>query len=165
VKRVLVVGGGITGLAAAYRPSRSEPPASVAALGLAPDTRFDHRDGVFWDALLPDDWREPGAHHAYQEAIIDGRGIPVGPAWCAPDEASLARELATLRVALAINGEPVDLGRYPRTRRRLRDGRVCEWVGVAATTPRPGDQEIVYTLARGAGAPSRVIVRLRVKEP
>jgi len=116
-------------------------------------------------ALLPDGWREPGAHHAYQEAIIDGRGIPIGPAWCARDEGALERELATRRVALAINGEAVDLAPYPRTRRRLRDGSVCEWVGVVATTPRPGLQRLVYTVARDAAPPSTLTVELRVKEP
>ena len=158
---VLVAGG----LVVAYRPSRREPPARLAALGLAAGTRFDYRDAVFWEALLPDGWREPGAHHAYQEAIIDGRGIPIGPAWCARDEGALERELATRRVALAINGEAVDLAAYPRTRRRLRDGSVCEWVGVVATTPRPGLQRLVYTVARDAAPPSTLTVELRVKEP
>lgn len=153
------------GLTAAYRPSRAEPPASVAALGLVPDTGFDHRDAVFWEPLLPDGWREPGAHRAYQEAIVDGRGIPVGPAWCARDDATLERELAMLRFGLAINGEPVDLARYPRTRRRLRDGALCEWVGVVTTTPRPGFQRLVYTVERAPAPPSSVTVELRVKEP
>src|SRR5213596_4426535 len=120
---------GTVGIAAAYRPSRAEPPSTVAALGLAPDTSFDHRDAVFWEALLPDGWRAPGTHHTYQEAIVDGRGIPLGPAWCA------------------------------------RDGSICEWVGVAATTPRPGLQELSYTLERDSLPPSAIIVRLRVKEP
>jgi hypothetical protein len=153
------------GLDAAWRPSRAEPPVGVAALGLVPDTRFDYRDAVFWEPLLPNDWREPGAHAAYQEAIVDGRGIPLGPAWCARDAAALGREQAALRFGLGINGEPVDLARYPRTRRRMRDGSLCEWVAVTAATPRPGVQELVYTLERGAGAASRVTVQLRVKEP
>ncbi|MGH7275990.1 MAG: hypothetical protein ACREIY_03045 [Candidatus Rokuibacteriota bacterium] len=155
----------VVGLTAAYRPSRAEPPAGAATLGLAPDTSFDYRDAVFWEPLLPEDWREPGAHSAYQEAIIDGHGIPLGPAWCARDEGALAPELATLRFGLAINGEPVDLSRYPRTRRRMRDGSVCEWVGVRAATPRPGLQELVYTLERESAPPSRITVQLRVKEP
>jgi hypothetical protein len=158
---VLVAGGLVT----AYRPSRTEPPARLAALGLAAEARFDYRDAVFWEALLPDGWREPGAHHAYEEAILDGRGIPVGPAWCARDEGTLGRELTTLSVALAINGEAVDLAPYPRTRRRLRDGSVCEWVGVVATTPRPGLQRLVYTVKRDAAPPSTVTVELRVKDP
>jgi hypothetical protein len=153
------------GLAAAYRPSRAEPPARVAALGLVPETGFDYRDAVFWEALLPDGWREPGAHTAYQEAIVDGHGIPLGPAWCAPDAPALAHELAALSFGLAINGEVVDLARYPRTRRFTRDGALCEWIAVTATTPRPGFQELVYTLRRGAAPPSRITVRLRVKEP
>src|SRR5437867_5373360 len=156
---------GTVGIAAAYRPSRAEPPSTVAALGLAPDTSFDHRDAVFWEALLPDGWRAPGTHHTYQEAIVDGRGIPLGPAWCARDGAGLARELAGTRFTLSINGEPVDLARYPRARRRTRDGSICEWVGVAATTPRPGLQELSYTLERDSLPPSAIIVRLRVKEP
>jgi hypothetical protein len=155
----------VLGLAAAYRPSRAEPPATVAALGLVADTAFDYRDAVFWEALLPEDWREPGAHSAYQEGIIDGPGIPLGPAWCARDERALTRELATLRFELAINGVPVDLARYPRTRRRMRDGSACEWVGVRAATPRPGFQELVYTVERESARPSRITVRLRVKEP
>jgi len=153
------------GLAAAYRPSGAEPPASVAALGLAPDIGFDYRDAVFWEALLPDGWREPGEHHAYQEAIIDGRGIPLGPAWCARDEAGLARELATMRFALSINGEPVALAGYPRMRRRMRDGSPCEWVGVVATTPLPGFQELRYTAERDSLPPTSITVQLRVKEP
>ena len=153
------------GLAAAYRPSRAEPPASVATLGLAPDVGFDYRDGVFWEALLPDDWREPGTHRAYQEAIVDGHGIPIGPAWCARDEATLERELGTLRFGLAINGEPVDLARYPTTRRRMRDGAVCQWIGVSAASPRPGFQELVYTVERDALPLSSITVKLNVKEP
>lgn len=153
------------GLAAAWRPSRAEPPADLAALGLVPDTAFDHRDAVFWAPLLPDDWRAPGAHVSYQEAIVDGRGIPLGPAWCAGDAPALERELAALRLGLVINGEPVDLARYPRTRRRMRDSSLCEWVAVTAATPRPGFQQLVYTLERGTGAASRVAVQLRVKEP
>src|SRR5207245_10889138 len=94
------------GLPAAYRPSGVEPPASVAALGLAPDIGFDYPDAGFWEGLLPDGWREAGEHHAYQEAIIDGHGIPLGPAGGARDEPGLARELATMRFALSINGEP-----------------------------------------------------------
>ena len=153
------------GLAAAYRPSRAEPPASVATLGLAPDIGFDYRDAVFWEALLPDDWREPGTHRAYQEAIVDGHGIPIGPAWCARDEATLERELGTLRFGLAINGEPVDLARYPTTRRRMRDGAVCQWIGVSAASPRPGFQELVYTVERDALPLSSITVKLNVKEP
>jgi hypothetical protein len=153
------------GLVAAYRPSRAEPPTSVAALGLAPDTRFDYRDAVFWEALLPDGWREPGERHGYQEAIIDGHGIPIGPSWCAQNETSLAEELARVRVTLTVNGEPVDLARYPRTRRRMRNGSLCEWVAVAAMTARPGLQRLLYTLERDAAPSSRVTIQLRVKEP
>jgi hypothetical protein len=153
------------GLVAAYRPSRAEPPASVAALGLTPDTTFDYRDAVFWEALLPDGWKAPGAHSAYQEAIVDGRGIPLGPAWCASNASALERELLTRRFRLTINGEPVDLTRYPRTRRRMPDGTLCVWVAVSAATPRPGFQELVYTIERGLAPPSRLTVRLRVKEP
>jgi hypothetical protein len=155
----------ILGIASAYRPSRAEPPASVAAFGLAADTAFDYRDTVFWEALLPDGWRAPGDHRAYQEAIVDGREIPLGPAWCARDGAGLTRELETSRFTLSLNGERVDLARYPRTRHRTRDGSLCEWVGVAATTPRPGVQELRYTLEREALPPSTITVRLRVKEP
>ena len=153
------------GVVAAYRPSRAEPPASVSALGLTPDTTFDYRDAVFWEALLPDGWREPGTHSAYQEAIVDGRGIPLGPAWCAPNAPALERELLTRRFRLAINGELVDLASYPRTRRRMPDGTLCVWVAVSAATPRPGFQELVYTIERGPAPPSRLTVRLRVKEP
>lgn len=120
---------------------------------------------VFWEALLPDDWREPGTHRAYQEAIVDGHGIPIGPAWCARAEATLERELGTLRFGLAINGEPVDLARYPTTRRRMRDGAVCQWIGVSAASPRPGFQELVYTVERDALPLSSITVKLNVKEP
>jgi hypothetical protein len=59
----------------------------------------------------------------------------------------------------------VDLARYPRTRRRMRDGSLCEWIGVTATTPRPGFQELRYTVERDALPPSTIVMRLRVKEP
>ena len=138
--------------------------------GAAGDERDETRAGLTFKVIdgwgtLPDGWRAPGAHAAYQQAIVDGRGIPVGPTWCGKDEAALGRELATVRVALAINGEAVDLRHYPRTRRRTRDGSVCEWVGVSVTAPRPGFQALVYTVERDGAAPSRVTVRLRVKEP
>jgi hypothetical protein len=163
------------GAFSAYRPSRLDPPAPVARLGLAADTSFDHRDATFWTALLPDDWERPGPHETYQEAIIDGRPVPLGPAWCGRDDATLTRTLASVRFGLAINGEPVALDRFPRVRQRLRDGRSCEWVGVAATTPRPGDQRLVYELEYRTAVESsvgivgpgttRVVITLRVKEP
>ena len=170
---VLVVVG--VGLVSAYRPSRIEPPATVAALGLAPDTAFDYRDAVFWEAQLPDEWRRLGIHQAYQEAIIDGRPVPVGPAWCAPDESTLEHDLARIRFGLSINGEPVTLERYPKVWRRMRGGDSCHWVGVSATTPRPGHQRLVYVIRYEAPVKTRagwvgpgtstVIVTLVVKEP
>lgn len=165
----------VIGVIGAYRPSRAEPPAPVAALGLTPDTAFDHRDATFWDPLLPDGWRQPGIHRAYQEAIIDGHPIPMGPAWCAADEGVLEHDLAIIRVGLSINGEPVPLERYPAVRRRTRGGDHCRWIGVSAATPRPGRQELVYTLHYEASVTTRdgalgpgtttVVVELVVKEP
>jgi hypothetical protein len=154
----------VVGLGTAYRPSPSEPPASPASLALAPDTAFDYRDAVFWPALLPDGWQEPGVRRAYQEAIVDGRGVPLGPAWCAADEGALEAEWGQVRFALAINGEAVLLDGYPRVERRLRDGRACRWIAVSARAPRPGRQELVYTIQNGAGV-STVIVDLRIKAP
>ena len=152
------------GLLGSYRPSRAEPPAKVAALGLAADTAFDYRDAVFWPVLLPDDWKEPGVHRTYQEGIIDGRPFPLGPAWCAPDERALEADLARIRLVLTINGEAVGLDGFPAVRRRMRDGQHCQWIGLSATTPRPGLQELVYTIEDGSRA-STVIVDLRIKEP
>ena len=169
---LVVVGVGLIG---AYRPSRIEPPAMVAALGLKPDSVFDYRDAVFWEAQLPDNWRQPGIHQTYQEGIIDGRPFPVGPAWCAPDELTLEHDLARIRFGLSINGEPITLERYPGVRRRARGGDYCHWVGVSATTPRPGRQQLVYLIGYEAPVKTRdgwigpgtatVIVELVVKEP
>lgn len=153
------------GLAAAWCPSPAESPAPVALLELRADTAFDHRDAVIWPGLLPDDWQAPGTREVYMEAIIDGRAFPIGPGWCAADEAALARELAAMRFALSVNGEPVALDGYPRARQRLRDGRVCEWVAVSAATPRPGLQVLDYALAPAPGRVARLRVRLAVKAP
>lgn len=163
------------GAIAVYRPSRAEPPAPVAALGLTPDTAFDYRDAIFWDALLPNGWYRPGIHRTYQEGIVDGRPFPVGPAWCAPDEATLEHDLARMRFGLSINGEPVPLERYPTVRRRTRGGDHCRWIGVSAATPWPGRQELVYTIQYEAPVQTRegviglgtttVIVELVVKAP
>lgn len=165
----------LVGLAASYRPSRGGASARLADLGLAADTTFDYRDAVFWEAQLPDDWREPGVHRTYQEGIVDGRPFPIGPAWCAPDQTTLARELDGIRFGLSINGEAVALERYPRVARWSRGGEVCQWVAVSAFTPRPGRQALVYELRYGEGAgvgdrrrrpgTSVVAVDLVVKEP
>jgi hypothetical protein len=163
------------GAFAAYRPSRLEPPAPVARLGLAADTGFDYRDATFWPALMPDDWERPGTHGTYQEAIVDGRPVPLGPAWCSRSDAMLTHTLANVRFGLVINGDPVPLEHFPRVRRRLRDGSHCEWIGVSSTTPRPGDQHVVYDLEYripveslagivGPGT-TRIVVALRMKEP
>jgi hypothetical protein len=42
----------------------------------------------------------------------------------------------------------------------MRDGALCEWVGVTAATPRPGFQTLVYRVGR-----STLVVDLRVKDP
>jgi hypothetical protein len=176
-RRVLVAMLVVTsvGLAGAYRPSRAAPPATVANLTLAPDADFAEGDAIFWEAQLPDGWRQPGTHRTYQEGIVDGRPFPVGPAWCAADEATLARDLDRLRLGLAINGERVALEDFPSVRRRSRSARVCQWVAVSATTPRPGRQTLVYTVeyASALSAPegtlgpgvSTVVIDLTVKEP
>jgi hypothetical protein len=46
----------------------------------------------------------------------------------------------------------------------MRDGQHCQWIGLSATSPRPGLQELVYTIEDGSRA-STVIVDLRIKEP
>jgi hypothetical protein len=162
------------GLVAAYRPSRMEPPATVASLGLRGGADFDYRDAVFWEAILPDDWRSPGRHETYQEGIVDGRPFPLGPAWCAPDDAALERELPLVRFELHVNGEGVPLAGYPATRLRTADGAVCHWIGLLATTPRPGRQTLRYDvhylgpvprLGVTGPAATTVVIDLAVKEP
>ena len=169
---LLVIAGGAL---AAYRPSRVEPPATLAALGLAADPHFEPASATFVDELLPDDWRRPGDHATYQEAIIDGQPVPLGPGWCAADEAGLVRDLGRLRFGLSINGETVPLDAYPAVRRRLPNGAHCQWVAVSAVTPRPGNQQLVYTVAYSAPVETRggvvgpgtstVTITLRIKEP
>lgn len=163
------------GVLAAYRPSRVEPPATLAALGLAADLHFDPASATFVDKLLPSDWRQPGIHATYQEAIIDGRAAPLGPGWCAADEAGLVRDLGRLRFGLSINGETVGLEAYPTARRRLPNGTHCQWIAVSAFTLRPGNQQLVYTIAYSASVETRggmvgpgtstVTITLRIKEP
>lgn len=135
-----------TGLWAIYQPDGPAPPASVKDLGLVPLSRLDYREAVFWEAMQIDRWWLPGLHRAHGEGVIDGYPVPVGPGWCAADRDRLGGEAERVRFGLVINGEPVELSDYPRVRLRQRDGRFCEWVGLAISTPRPGRQRFVYTL-------------------
>jgi hypothetical protein len=135
-----------TGLWAIYQPDAPAPPASVKELGLVPLSRFDYREAVFWEVMQVERWWVPGQHRAHGEGVMDGQPVPVGPGWCVADSARLGEEMERIRFGLLINGEPVELSGYPRVRLSQRDGRVCEWVGVAASTPRPGRQRFVYTL-------------------
>ena len=136
----------LTGLWAIYQPEGPAPPATAQELGLVPMSQLDYREAVFWEAMQEDGWWLPGRHRAHSEGVIDGLPLPVGPGWCVADSGRLDDELRRIRFQLEINGEPVSLSGYPRVRLRQRDGRLCEWVGVTASTPRPGRQRFVYTL-------------------
>jgi hypothetical protein len=165
----------VAGALAAYRPAELEGSPPASALALAPHTDFDHRDAVFWEAQLPDAWRSPGEHRTYQEGIVDGRPFPLGPAWCARDEAELARQLPAVRLGLSVNGEVVPLDGFPAVLRRMRDGAVCHWIAVSAMAPRPGRYTLAYAVdyaekietdggAVGPGT-ARVVIDLAIKPP
>ncbi|MBI4240646.1 MAG: hypothetical protein HY613_02925, partial [Candidatus Rokubacteria bacterium] len=136
----------VVGLWTIYQPQGPTPPAAVKDLGLVPISRLDYREAVFWEAMHATGWWLPAVHRAYSEGVIDGQLLPVGPGWCVADPGQLGEHMAQIRFGLTINGQAVPLSDYPRVRVRQRDGRVCEWVGVAASTPQPGRQRFVYTL-------------------
>src|SRR5439155_23360 len=77
-------------------------------------------------------WPSASRIQAYSEGIIEPFPLPVGPAWCAETAVQLEAELPAVRFGLVINQEQVDLAPYRIVRLRLRDGRHCGWLGVAA---------------------------------
>lgn len=144
------------GLATTYQPQKYGPPLTVAEMRLDADAGFPVQEALFWDALIHDDWgRRPGID-IYSEGTMDGIPFPIGPAWCAGDAAQLERELPYVRFALRVNGDAVDLTRYPMARRRLHDGRECAWVGVVSRAQRASQNHFVYELTPADGAPQSV---------
>jgi hypothetical protein len=144
------------GLATTYRPQQYGPPLRVDEMRLEPDTTFPVQEALFWDAVSDDGWRRAATLDFYSEGTMDGIPLPVGPAWCADDAARLARELPHVRFALQVNGEPVELARYPVARRRLEDGRECAWIGVVSRGQRASQNRFVYTLTPLDGAPPEI---------
>ena len=131
---------------AVYRPQVFGPPMALAEFALEPASHFPVQEAVFWEAVLDEDWaREPRVEF-YSEGIIDGIPLPIGPAWCAADPAELARDVPRLRFAMHVNGVEVDLRGYPLVPQRLRDGRVCSWVGVISRAQRASRNRFVYTI-------------------
>jgi hypothetical protein len=129
-----------------YRPFVVGPPMRVREMALAPLDRFPVQEAVFWEAVLDEDWGRALRLEMYSEGIIDGIPLPVGPAWCAAGATALARDLPRLRFGMQVNGEGVDLSRYPLVRRRLRDGRECAWVGIVSRAQRSSRNRFVYTI-------------------
>jgi len=117
------------------------------------DTAFPVTEALFWDALIHDDWRRRPVIDIYSEGTMDGIPLPLGPAWCAADAPRLERELPHLRFELRVNGQALDLTRYPVARRRLSDGRECAWIGVVSRGQRASQNHFVYTLTPTDGAP------------
>jgi uncharacterized membrane protein len=140
-------------MAAMYRPQTFGPPLRVDEMALAPTERFPVQEAVFWEAVLDDDWGKVPRLEVYSEGIIDGIPLPVGPAWCAPDDAALARDLPRLRFGMQVNGTDVDLSPYPLVLQRLLDGRACGWVGVVSQAQRASRNTFVYTVTPLNGAP------------
>jgi hypothetical protein len=159
----------VGGLVACYRPQRFGPPMTVAELRLAPLERFRAQEAVFWETLLEPAWPDAPRIASHSEGVIEGFPLPVGPAWCAASAEALAREAPAVRFALAVNGAGVDLARYPRVRLALRDGRHCEWVGVASLHQRASENRFAYRVeAPGPdGARRAIAVETRVvfKDP
>jgi hypothetical protein len=157
------------GLASTYQPQRFGPPMTIAELTLVPAPALRYQDAIFWNVVFEDAWRTAARVEARSEGIIDGFPLPVGPAWCVPDEAALGAALPGLRFTMAINGAPLDLTPYPLVRLRLRDGTHCAWVGVISLTQRASENHFAYTIERpgAARATAHADVELRVvfKDP
>ena len=145
-----------------YRPQTFGPPMTIEEMALEPSASFPVQEAVFWEAALDEDFGRVPQQDAYSEGIIDGIPLPVGPAWCARDPAALARELPHLRFGFAVNGVDVPLEQYPIVHQRLRDGRVCGWVGVISRAQRASRNRFVYTITPAAGAP-RSLSAIRVE--
>lgn len=160
----------VTGMAMTWSPQRFGPPMRPDELALEPSQAFPVQEALFWEAVLDDDWGQGPRLEMYSEGIIDGIPLPIGPAWCAADEAALARDLPRLRFAMTVNGAAVELGRYPVVSRRLRDRRVCGWVGVVSRAQRASRNHIVYTVTPLDGstpaiAPLRIEATVVFKDP
>jgi hypothetical protein len=126
----------LLGLASTYRPQVYGPPITIDELGLEPAAAFSVQEAVFWDAVISDDWKRGPTIDVYSEGTMDGIPLPLGPAWCADDAATLTRDLPRLRFSLTVNGADVDLTKYPIVRRTLEDGRHCAFVGVVSRRQR-----------------------------
>lgn len=135
--------------AAVYNPQRPTPAVSAADLAPVPLSDFDYREATFWEVLLTDRWWVPGERPVYSEGIIDGITPPVGPAWCAGSRELLSRAWSDIRFGLSINGDAVDLARFPQVELRDRNGLICRWIGVGLATPRAGHHRFVYTIEYG----------------
>src|SRR5439155_7416058 len=136
----------VVALASVYRPQVFGPPMIAAELALEPATSFPGQEAVFWEAVLDEDFGRVQRLDVHSEGVIDGIPLPIGPAWCAADATTLARDVAAIRFGMAVNGAALDLSRYPIVRQRLRDGRECAWVGVISRAQRASKNHFVYTL-------------------
>jgi hypothetical protein len=141
-------------LVSVYRPQVFGPPMTTAEFALEPSSSFPVQEAVFWEAVLDEDWGHAPRLEVHSEGVIDGIPLPIGPAWCAADAATLAREVAALRFGMEVNGVALDLARYPTVPQRLRDGRHCAWVGVVSRAQRASRNRIVYSVAPADGAPA-----------
>ena len=157
---------------AVYRPQTYGPPMTVAELALEPSWDFPVQEAVFWEALLDDDFAGVPHLDAYSEGVIDGIPLPIGPAWCAKDAATLIRELPRWRFGLEVNGTHVDLTPYPIVPKPLPDGRVCGWVGVVSRAQRASRNRFIYTLTRvdpsaaaSPAAPLQIVATVVFKDP
>jgi hypothetical protein len=153
-----------------YRPQVYGPPMTIAELALEPSSQFPVQEAVFWEAVLDEDFGVEPRLQAYSEGIIDGIPLPIGPGWCARDDAQLAREMPFVRFAMTVNDAPFDLSGFPFVRQTLRDGRRCAWVGVISRAQRGSRNHFVYTITPLAGAPdtvraTRVDLRVVFKDP
>jgi len=154
------------GLASTYRPQVFGPPVNVGELRLEAARTFEAQEALFWGALIDDDWPRGPVIDVFSEGIMDGIPFPVGPAWCAADDAQLERELPQVGFTLTVNGESVDLARYPMIRVRVPDGRACAWVGVVSRGQRASQNRFVYTVTPAPGAPAvRVEATAVFKDP
>lgn len=135
---------------AVYSPTPYFPPAPPRDFGLVPIRELDYREAVFWE-VLHGSARAPGVFRFRSESVVDGLLLPVGPAWCEENAAALDERVRQVRFGLTINGEPVDLSAFPAVRVRERGGALCQWVGVAASSPPPGHHRFVYTIESPAG--------------
>ncbi len=158
----------VAGLVSTWQPQRFGPPMTVEELKLVPVPDLRYQDAIFWNVLFEDAWLSAARVETRSEGIIDGFPLPVGPAWCAPDEAALAPALPALRFTMEVNGAVVELAPYPLVRLRLRDGSYCAWVGVVSLVQRASENRFVYTIERASPtgpAKTRVEMLVVFKDP